>query len=277
MSVNTGPFFVGIDVGSTYTKGAMVDASGKLVATEMRMTGVRLSEAAQMTYETLLRKAGTDSTSVAYIVGTGYGRYNIRFGNTQVTEIACHAKGAHYLFPNTRTVLDMGGQDTKAIRINERGEVVDFVMNDKCAAGTGRFVEGAAKALGLSLNEVGELSLKSSKPVKVSSTCGVFAESEVLEHLAWGRKIEDILYGVHTAIATRSIGLLRRVGIEPELTFTGGLSLNIGMRKALEEQLGTKLNASNMTVFCGAIGAALFALEKAKIEGFVENLGVTVK
>ena len=275
--MGNGPFFVGIDVGSTYTKGAVINASGELVATEIRMTGVKLSEAARLTYEALLRKIGIDPTSVAYIVGTGYGRYNIRFGNAQVTEIACHAKGAHYLFPKTRTVLDMGGQDTKAIRINERGEVVDFAMNDKCAAGTGRFIEGAAKALGLSLNEVGELSLRSTRPVKISSTCGVFAESEVLEHLAWGRKIEDILYGVHTAIAARAIGLLRRVGIEPELTFTGGLSLNVGMRRALEEQLNMKLNASNITVFCGAIGAALFALEKAKIEGLVANLGVTVK
>ena len=257
-------YIAGVDAGSTYTKAALIDNEGKLIATTIIMTGVRIVEAAKRVYSELLKNAGIKEEEVKYLVGTGYGRYNITFGHMQVTEISCHAKGAYYLFPKTRTVLDMGGQDTKAIRINERGEVIDFCMNDKCAAGTGRFIEGAAKVLGLSLREVGELSLKGRKPVKISSTCAVFAETETMEQLAWGNSIEDVLYGVHTAMATRAIGLLRRVGIEPELTFTGGVSQNVGMVRCLEEQLNMKINTSPLTMYCGAIGAALFGLEKIR-------------
>lgn len=254
-------YFAGIDAGSTYTKGALLDASGRIAATAIQMTGVNIMAAATNVHRTLLGRAGITEAEVVRLVGTGYGRYNIRFGHLQMTEISCHAKGAHYLFPATRTVLDMGGQDTKAIRTDGDGVVADFCMNDKCAAGTGRFIEGSAKALGLSLREVGDLSLKSNRPIQISSTCAVFAESETLEQLAWGQSLEDILYGVHAAIATRAIGLLQRVGIEQEVTFTGGVSLNRGMIRCLEEQLKMKLNTSDQTMFCGAIGAALFALE----------------
>jgi len=257
-------YVAGVDAGSTYTKAALVDSEGKLVATAILMTGVKIVDAARKAYNEVMQKAGITENQVKMLVGTGYGRYNITFGHMQVTEISCHAKGAHYLFPKTRTVLDMGGQDTKAIRINERGEVIDFCMNDKCAAGTGRFIEGAAKVLGLSLKEVGELSLKGKKPVKISSTCAVFAETETMEQLAWGNSVEDVLYGVHTSMAIRSIGLLRRVGIVPELTFTGGVSQNVGMVKCLEEQLNMKVNVSPLTMYCGAIGAALFGLEKLR-------------
>lgn len=255
-------YFAGIDAGSTYTKGALVDDRGALVETTVDMTGINIVTATKKAYAQLLEKAGVSEGQVAYVIGTGYGRYRITFGNTQVTEISCHAKGAHALFPGTRTVLDMGGQDTKAIRVNDRGELVDFCMNDKCAAGTGRFIEGSARVLGLSLKQVGTLSMNSSNPVKVSSTCAVFAETETQEQLAWGNKLEDVLYGIHVSIATRSIGLLRRVGIDPEITFTGGVSQNPGMIRCLEEQLGQKLNTSPLTNFCGALGAALFAREK---------------
>lgn len=260
-------YVAGIDAGSTYTKAVILDDENNLVTTAITMTGVRINEAADKVYHMALEKSGLSDNDIEYVVGTGYGRFKITFGNTQVTEISCHAKGAHYLFPNTRTVLDMGGQDTKAIRINERGEVIDFSMNDKCAAGTGRFIEGAAKALGISLDDIGPLSLKSRKPVKISATCAVFAESEVLEQLAWGNRIEDILYGVHLSMASRAIGLLRRVGIMPEVTFTGGVSLNIGMARALEQLLGMKVNRSQLTMYCGAIGAAIFANERVQIMG----------
>ncbi len=260
---DAGMLFAGVDAGSTYTKAALVDGQGGLVATAVDMTGVNILAAAKKVYADLLEKAGVTERDVAFAVGTGYGRYKITFGKAQVTEIACHARGAHVLFPGTRTVLDMGGQDTKAIRIDARGDVTDFCMNDKCAAGTGRFIEGAARALGLSLADVGDISLKSSQPVKVSSTCAVFAEMETQEQLAWGHRLEDILYGVHAAIASRAIGLVRRVGIEPEMTFTGGVSLNRGMKRCLEEQLGIQLNLGPLTMFCGALGAARFALEKA--------------
>ncbi|HYM38669.1 MAG TPA: acyl-CoA dehydratase activase, partial [Thermoplasmata archaeon] len=141
-----GSFFAGVDAGSTYTKAALVDGDGKLVATAIDMTGVNILAAAKKVYADLLAKVGIGDGDVAFAVGTGYGRYKITFGKAQITEIACHARGAHLLFPGTRTVLDMGGQDTKAIRIDERGDVTDFCMNDKCAAGTGRFIEGSARA-----------------------------------------------------------------------------------------------------------------------------------
>lgn len=252
-------YVAGIDAGSTYTKAVLMDDETNLIGIAINMTGIRINQAADKVFEMVLSKTGVSRNDVVYVVGTGYGRFKISFGDTQITEISCHALGSHFLFPNTRTVLDMGGQDTKAIRINEKGEVIDFVMNDKCAAGTGRFIEGAAKALGLDLNHVGSISLKSNNPTKISSTCAVFAESEVLEQLAWGHSIEDILYGVHLSIASRSIGLLRRVGVVPEVTFTGGVSLNDGMAKALEELLGIKVNRCSLTMYCGALGAALYA------------------
>jgi predicted CoA-substrate-specific enzyme activase len=258
----TRSYFAGIDAGSTYTKGALIGDDGHLVGTAIDMTGINIVTATKKVYGLLLGSAGISQTQVAYVVGTGYGRYRITFGDSQVTEIGCHAKGAHALFPHTRTVLDMGGQDTKAIRINERGEVLDFSMNDKCAAGTGRFIEGSARVLGLSLRDVGELSMNSTNPIKVSSTCAVFAETETQEQLAWGNKLEDVLYGIHASIASRAIGLLRRVGIAPEVTFTGGVSLNRGMVRCIEEQLGQKLNHDPKTNYCGALGAAMFAREK---------------
>ncbi len=168
------------------------------------------------------------------------------------------------MFPGTRTVLDMGGQDSKAIRVNEKGEILDFCMNDKCAAGTGRFLGAAAMALDIPLPELGPTALKATKPVRISTTCTVFAESEVLSWLGKGKKIEDILWGVHVSIASRTIGLLRRVGIEEEITFTGGVAKNIGMIQALEEALGKKLNVSDDSHFMGALGAALFALDHIK-------------
>ena len=258
-------YFAGVDAGSTYTKATVLDSKGKVIATASDMTGVNIIAATTKVYKAVLTDAGLSEDHVGYVVGTGYGRYKITFGNAQVTEISCHGKGAHTLFPNTRTVLDMGGQDTKAIRVNARGEVADFAMNDKCAAGTGRFIEGSARALNLSLKEVGEISMRSKNPLKISATCAVFAESETQEQLAWGNSLEDILYGIHASIASRSIGLLRRVGIEPELTFTGGVSLNQGMVRCLEEQLGAKINTDKLTMFCGAIGAAHFALEKSAV------------
>ena len=165
------------------------------------------------------------------------------------------------MFPGTQTVIDMGGQDTKAIRVQPNGEIVDFCMNDKCAAGTGRFLGAAADALRIPLAELGEVSLKSEKPVRISTTCTVFAEAEVLSWLGKGKKVEDILWGVHQSIAARAIGLLRRVGVLEQITFTGGVAKNVGMIKALEERLGPKLNVSDDSHYMGALGAALFALD----------------
>jgi predicted CoA-substrate-specific enzyme activase len=196
------------------------------------------------------------------VVGTGYGRYKITFGSAQMTEITCHARGAAFLCPGTRTVIDMGGQDSKAISIGAQGEVLDFVMNDKCAAGTGRFLANAADVMGISLDEVGPLSLQGKQPVKITTVCTVFVESDILSYLAQGKKPEDILNGVHLAIARRTVSLARRVPIEPQIALTGGVARNIGMVRALEQVLGATLQVSAEAHFTGAIGAALFALEK---------------
>jgi predicted CoA-substrate-specific enzyme activase len=193
------------------------------------------------------------------VVGTGYGRYRVTFGNTQVTEISCHARGSVQMFPNTRTVLDMGGQDTKAIRVGADGNVLDFCMNDKCAAGFPAFL-GAAAALEIPLNQLGETALRAKKQCASAQPVRSLL-SEVLSWVGKGKKIEEILWGVHQSIASRSIGLLRRVGIDDEVTFTGGVAKNVGMIKALEDNLEIKLNVSPESHFMGALGAALFALD----------------
>jgi predicted CoA-substrate-specific enzyme activase len=178
------------------------------------------------------------------------------------------------MFPHTKTVLDMGGQDTKAIRVGPHGEIGDFSMNDKCAAGTGRFLGAASTALEIPLAELGPTALRAERAVKISTTCTVFAESEILSWLGKGRKVEDILLGVHQSIASRSIGLLRRVGIEPEVTFTGGVAKNAGMIATLEAGLGVQLNVSPEAHYMGALGAALFALDHIRASRAPARAGV---
>jgi (R)-2-hydroxyacyl-CoA dehydratese activating ATPase len=254
-------YAAGIDVGSTQSKAVLLDAAHDIVARTLIDTGANVKRAGQRTLDNLIETAGIAREDVGFVVGTGYGRYKIEAGDAQVTEISCHARGAHMLFPGTRTVIDMGGQDTKAIKISPDGGVVDFCMNDKCAAGTGRFLAGAAEVLGLTLDEIGEISLKGTKPIRLTSVCTVFVESDILSHLAQKKKVEDILAGVHQAIASRTIGLVRRTGVEQEVTFTGGVARNIGMVRALEGKLGIQINTSAESQFTGAIGAALFALD----------------
>jgi predicted CoA-substrate-specific enzyme activase len=252
-----------VDVGSTTTKAAMLDSNKNVVALALVDTGANVVRAAERSFKEALRAAGLEEWDVTFTVGTGYGRYRVPFGDLQVTEIGCHAKGACFLFPHTRTILDMGGQDTKAIRVNERGEVKDFCMNDKCAAGTGRFLSAAAQVLGLPLEEIGAVSARAEKPLKISNVCTVFVEQEIMMHLARGCTVEDVLAGVHQAIAGRSVALLRRVGLEPEITFTGGVARNAGMVRALEERLKARINVAPESQHVGAIGAALFAWERA--------------
>lgn len=254
----------GVDVGSTQTKAVLIDGLRRTVSSALVDTGGHVSRAAERVFDEVLRNAGKRRDDVSYVVGTGYGRFKVNFGDAQITEISCHAKGAVFLFPGTRTVIDMGGQDAKGIRVGPGGEVEDFVMNDKCAAGTGRFLSNAAETLGLSLDAIGEISLRAERPVRLTTVCSVFVESDIMAYLAQGKKIEDILAGVHSAIAARTIALVRRVGIDPEVTFTGGVSRNIGMVRALEAKLDLPLNVSPESQFVGALGAALWALEHAE-------------
>ncbi len=256
-------YAAGVDVGSTQTKGILLDERREIVARALIDTGANVSRAAERVFQLVLDETGVRREDVGSIVGTGYGRYKVTFGDAQITEISCHAKGAWHTFPNTRTVVDIGGQDAKAILVGEAGSVRDFAMNDKCAAGTGRFLANAAEALGLSLGEIGELSLRARFPVRLSTVCTVFVESDILSYVAQGKKVEDILGGVHSAIAARTVALMRRVGVEQEVTFTGGVSRNAGIVKALQEKLDCPLNVSPDAHFTGALGAALFALERA--------------
>lgn len=254
-------YTAGVDVGSTQTKAILIDESRKIVGRALIDTGANVVLAAEEAFTEALSHANVQEEEVEYVVGTGYGRYRVTFGNSQVTEISCHARGAVHMFPGTHTVIDMGGQDTKAIRVRPSGEIVDFCMNDKCAAGTGRFLAAASSALNIPLDELGPTALRAERPVRISTTCTVFAESEVLSWLGKGKKIEDILQGIHQSIAARSIALLRRVGIEEQVTFTGGVARNIGMIEALEKVLGAKLNVSGDSHFMGALGAGLLAMD----------------
>ena len=254
----------GVDVGSTQTKAVVMGDNGErtILARALVDTGANVRNAAEKAFLQACHSAQVPATEVGFVVGTGYGRYNISFGNAQLTEISCHARGAHFMCPGTRTVIDMGGQDAKAISVGSDGQVLDFVMNDKCAAGTGRFLANAADVMGIGLDEIGPLSQRATRPVRIATVCTVFVESDILSYLAQGKKGEDIMAGVHMAIAKRTLSLARRVPIEPEITMTGGVARNIGMVRALEKVLGTSMQISPDAHFMGAIGAAVFALEK---------------
>ena len=254
-------YAAGVDVGSTQTKAVVVDEQRRIVGRALIDTGANVVVAAEKAYMAAVTDAGIGEPEVEYVIGTGYGRYRVTFGDEQITEISCHGRGAVHMFPGTRTVVDMGGQDTKAIRVGPAGEILDFCMNDKCAAGTGRFLGAVAAALEIPLGDLGAMALAGDKPVRIATTCTVFAESEVLSWLSKGKKVEDILLGVHRSSASRSVGLIRRVGVEPEVTFTGGVARNAGMVQVLDDFLGLRVNVSEESHYMGALGAALFAMD----------------
>ncbi|MEK7277443.1 MAG: acyl-CoA dehydratase activase [Chloroflexota bacterium] len=255
-------YAAGVDVGSTQTKAVIINEKREIVSRSLIDTGANVVVAAENAYFEALKNGNIREEEVEYVVGTGYGRYKVTFGDTQITEISCHGRGAVHMYPGTRTVVDMGGQDTKAIRVNATGEILDFCMNDKCAAGTGRFLGAAAVALEIPLDELGGTALRAEKAVKISTTCTVFAESEVVSWLGKGKKIEDILLGVHQSVVSRSLGLMRRVGIENEVTFTGGVARNIGVVTVLNEMIGFPVNVGEDSHYMGALGAALFAMDR---------------
>jgi len=198
------------------------------------------------------------------VISTGYGRNSVTYAQKAITEIACHAKGANFLYKEARMVIDIGGQDSKAILLGEHGKVEDFVMNDKCAAGTGRFLEVMAGVLGLELEELGKISLKSRAPCQISSICTVFAESEVVSLRAEKRSVEDIVAGVHQSAAKRVASMARPMGLARPVVFTGGVAKNSGVIKALEAELKTMLIIPEEPQIVGALGAALFARDEMK-------------
>lgn len=252
---------VGIDSGSTSTNAVVMNEKKEILASGSIRTGAKTSASAEKILADVLRQAGLPRENVDLIVSTGYGRVSIPFADRSVTEISCHGKGARYFDPNVRTILDIGGQDSKAIRLSKEGEVEDFVMNDKCAAGTGRFLEAMARTLELEISELGPTALKSTEAVEISSMCTVFAESEVISLIARNQEKADIANGVHRAIAGKAYSLLSRVGPEPEFMMTGGVARNPGVVRAVEEKLGAKLFLCGDPEIVGAVGAALYGLE----------------
>lgn len=252
----------GIDIGSRAAKAVLL-YDGKLY-NKIVPSGVSSEETGKQLLKSLAEEASVDLESIKYVVGTGYGRVAMNFGEVPfsgLTEISCHALGAHYLNSETRTIIDIGGQDSKAINVDsENGKVIDFVMNDKCAAGTGRFLEKVAMLLEIQTTDLGDYALRSAEEIEISSQCVVFAESEVVSLRAQGKKKEDIAAGIHKATARRVKNLLNRTGLEPTVLFTGGVSNNKGMRKAIEEVMGIRLGMTKLdTTFAGALGAAVSA------------------
>lgn len=247
-------YFAGVDIGSTMTKVVIMNQA--TLASVIGPTGPEHRKLANRVMEEALAKAKLSFDDITYVVATGYGRINVPFADKQITEISCHARGVAHLLPEARTVIDIGGQDSKGIKLKE-GRAVDFVMNDKCAAGTGRFLEVTAEGLGVSLEDMGRLSLEAKNKVEISSTCTVFAAQEVVTKLSEGVALPDIIAGLHEAIATRIYGMVRRLKIEREVALTGGGAKDIGLVKALEAKLGFPVLVPPEPLLTGAIGAAL--------------------
>ncbi len=251
----------GIDVGSMSTEAVLVDGSGGLAFWVEVPTRPNHRETAAGVFEQLLQKSGLEAGRIGIVVGTGYGRRNIPFADRQLTEISCHARGAAACFPGIRMLIDIGGQDSKVIHVDDEGRVLDFAMNDKCAAGTGKFLNVMAQTLHLELPELGNCALEAGQGTEISSICTVFAESEVISLIAAGSPVPEIALGVHQAMARRVISMVKKLGLKTPLAFTGGVARNPGMVKSLEEGLGVELMVPDNPQVVGAYGAALLGME----------------
>ncbi len=255
-------YFAGLDIGSTMTKAAIVD-DASIVSSVIGPTGAEHRKLAYRVMEEVLSRAGLAFEALDFVVATGYGRINVPFADKQVTEITCHAKGIHYLLPSVRTIVDVGGQDSKGITILD-GKVTGFVMNDKCAAGTGRFLEVMADLLGVPLDRLGEISLSADRPAEISNTCAVFAEHEVTGRLADGETVANLIAGIHEAVATRIYALVNKLKIEPDVALTGGGAKNAGLVRALAAKFGRSVLVPPEPLLTGAIGAALAGKEACR-------------
>jgi len=255
---------VGLDVGSITTKAVLMNGSGW--RSLIRPTGCSPRQAGGEVLEELLKGAGLARDDVDFIIGTGYGRVSLPFIDKAVTEITCHARGAHHLLESADMVIDIGGQDSKVIMKNGSGNVTDFAMNDKCAAGTGRFLQVMAATLGADVSELADLS-RGAEPVQISSMCTVFAESEVISLLAQGVKKERIIAGIHLSVARRIAGMAGRLGKGEVILFTGGVAKNEGVREFLSRELGREIITLPESQLAGALGAAILARETCKKKG----------
>lgn len=254
-------YYLGIDIGSSATKLIAIDENKQIAGRSVVQLGTGTSGVATAV-EALYASSGLKAKDIAMTVATGYGRLTCDGADLQISEISCHAKGVHCLLPQVRTIIDIGGQDTKAIQVSERGAIQQFVMNDKCAAGTGRFLDVMSTVLDVGLDKLGEVDAQHTEVLPISNTCTVFAESEVISKLSAGHPIPNILAGIHQAVAKRVAGLVLRVGVAPEVCLTGGVAQNSGIVRALEEELTCSLLLPSDPQITGALGAALFALEK---------------
>lgn len=254
----------GIDVGSTYTKAVILSADGRIAAKSMLSTGFRLGEAAVQAYDQALAQCGLARNDIAYVASTGFGRYQVGFRDVQVTDITAQSRGARHFFPATMTVLDVGGQTMKASRLDERGKVTSFRVNDKCAAGTGAFLEKTARYMGYGTEQIGALTSTSTTPVAISSVCAVFAESEVINHISEGQTPADIMHGAIVSLAGRALQLMKRVRMEPEFTLLGGILRFATMANVIRDRLKSEVNVppADLAQFTAAIGAALLAHQR---------------
>ncbi|TFH43696.1 MAG: 2-hydroxyglutaryl-CoA dehydratase [Chrysiogenales bacterium] len=249
---------LGIDIGSITTKAAIMNG-GELLGTRVGFTGYNIGKAWRHVTEELLEDLGLGFSAMEKIISTGYGRNGVDEAHKAVTEITCHAAGVHFCAPHIRSIIDIGGQDSKSIVMDDSGRVKDFAMNDKCAAGTGRFLEVMARALQVDLEEFGDISLQAENPGKISSLCTVFAESEVISLISKGEGRDNIIAGIHESIATRVAAMASRVGVREPIMMTGGVAKNIGVVRAMEKKLGMTIEVSDFAQVMGAIGAAVMA------------------
>lgn len=251
-------YYLGIDIGSTASKCVVVDESGNIAGKGLYASGAG-TIGPRAVVDAALSDAGITMDDVARSCATGYGRNLLDWADMTLSELSCHAKGAGALFPTAKTVIDIGGQDAKVLRIDEGGRLENFAMNDKCAAGTGRFLDVMAGVFQCRVSDLQEYDAKSTKVVSISSTCTVFAESEVISKLASGEQIADIVAGIHESVAERTAGLAKRVGIVGDVAMTGGVALNAGLRGRLSRKIGHPILVSNLSQLNGALGASLVA------------------
>lgn len=254
-------FTMGIDIGSTSSKAVILEDGIRVATRKVIEAGIG-SEGPDRVFADALSEAGITREEITRVMATGYGRMTFPGADDQASELSCHGKGIHYLIPEARVVIDIGGQDAKVMQINERGALLNFVMNDKCAAGTGRFLDVMAGILSVQTSELAELAAKAEKPLSISSVCTVFAESEVISHLAAGATRSDVAAGIHQSVAKRVAGLGNRIGFRGPIAMSGGVALNAGVVRALEHELGKQIVTHPDAQLAGAYGAAILAFEK---------------
>lgn len=262
--ISNSSIVAGVDIGAATAK-AIILSNHEVLSFSIQPTGHNVALAGENVLKEALTKKALSFDALQCIISTGYGRKAVSFAHKTLTEIVCHAAGVNSIMPQARTIIDIGGQDSKVIAVDQRGQVIDFVMNDKCAAGTGRFLEAMAGILDLRIDEMGAASMNSGNPCKISSTCTIFAESEVVSLRAEGRNREDLLAGINRAMSRRVAIMGKSVGFRKEVVFSGGVAKNLGIKKAMEEEIGMQIVIPEEPQIMGALGAAILAEKAYKI------------